>query len=85
VSAHGTRSAELCRGSCRDEDPVFKQSHQSYMIQLADCVAFSLLKREVPPTPLIKKYGIQHMFEKNIAGVCLRAASRKDPLGIVRK
>lgn len=36
------------------EDPVFKQSHQSYMIQLADCVAFSLLKREVPPTPLVR-------------------------------
>ena len=67
------------------EDPVFKQSHQSYMIQLADCVAFSLLKREVPPTPNIKKYGIHRMFEKNIAGVCLRAASRNDPLGIVRK
>jgi len=67
------------------EDPVFKESHQSYFIQLADCVAFSLLKREVPPTPLVRKYGIHRMFERSIGGVCLRAASPYDPLGIVRK
>lgn len=67
------------------EDPVFKESHQSYFIQLADCVAFSLLKREVVPTSSIKKYGIHRMFEKNIGGVCFRLAAPKDPLGIVRK
>ena len=67
------------------EDPVLKQSHQSYFIQLADCVAFSLLKREVSPTPLVKKYGIHRMFERHVAAVCLRPASPKDPLGIVRK
>lgn len=67
------------------EDPVFKKSHQSYFVQLADCVAFSLLKREVPPTPHVKKYGIQKMFEKSLSGVCFRKASQADPLGIVRK
>jgi hypothetical protein len=67
------------------EDPVFKPSHQSYFIQLADCVAFALLKREVRPTPLISKYGIDQMFERNVAPACLRRAARKDPLGIVRK
>lgn len=67
------------------EDPIFKQSHQSYFVQLADCVAFSLLKREVAPTPLIKKYGIHRMFERNMSGVCFRPASPKDALGIVRK
>lgn len=67
------------------EDPSFKQSHQSYFIQLADCVAFSLLKREVAPTSLIKKYGINKMFDKELSGVCFRQASPKDPLGIVRK
>lgn len=67
------------------EDPVFKESHQSYFIQLADCVAFALLKREVPPTPLIKKYGIHRMFEKNIAAVCFHQAAPKDSLGIVRR
>ena len=67
------------------EDPVFKQSHESYFIQLADCVAFSLLTREVPPTPLVRKYEIHRMFERSIGAVCLRAASPQDPFGIVRK
>jgi len=67
------------------EDPVFKQSHQSYFIQLADAVAFALLKREVEPTPRVKRYGIDRMFDVAVAGVCFKAASPKDPLGIVRK
>ena len=66
------------------EDPVFKPSDRSYFIQLADCVAFSLLKREVPSTPNIKKYGIDKMFDETIASVCYRKASPRDPLGIVR-
>lgn len=66
------------------EDPSFKQSHASYFIQLADCVAYSLLKREVPPTPNIAKYGVDQMFEKILGDVCVREACRKDPLGIVR-
>jgi hypothetical protein len=66
------------------EDPVFRKSHQSYLIQLADCVAYALLKREVPPTPKIRAYGVHEMFERNLAGVCFKKAS-SDPLGIVRK
>lgn len=67
------------------EDPVFRESHRSYLVQLADCVAFALLKRESPPTPNVKRYSIHKMFDKCLSGVCLRTASRKDPLGIVRK
>lgn len=67
------------------EDPIFKQSHKSYFIQLADAVAYALLKREVPPTPHVKRYGIHDLFEKHLAGVCLKKASAADPLGIVRK
>jgi hypothetical protein len=67
------------------EDPVFKKSHQSYFVQLADCVAFALLKREVPPTAHINKYGIHKMFDRCLSGVCLRKASISDPLGVVRK
>ncbi len=67
------------------EDPVFRNSSQSYMIQLADCVAFSLLKKESTPTPRIKKYGIEKMFESCLQGVCFKAASPSDPYGIVRK
>ena len=67
------------------EDPVFKDSHQSYFIQLADCVAFALLKREVPPTHHVRKYGIDRLFDKNVTGVCFKQASRDDPFGIVRR
>jgi hypothetical protein len=67
------------------EDPVFKKSHQSYFVQLADAVAFALLKREVAPTPHVKRYGIDKMFDRALTGVCFRPASAKDPLGIVRK
>lgn len=67
------------------EDPVFKSSHQSYFLQLADCVAFSLLKSEVLATPNVKRYAIHRMFSNQLSGVCLRSASRSDPLGIVRK
>jgi hypothetical protein len=67
------------------EDPVFKKSHQSYFIQLADAVAYALLKREVAPTPHVKRYGIDKMFEKSLSGVCYKWASPADPLGIVRK
>jgi hypothetical protein len=66
------------------EDPVFKQSDRSYFIQLADCVAFALLKREVPPTPRVLKYGINEMFDEVLSSVCFKPASPGDPLGIVR-
>ena len=66
------------------EDPVFKKSHQSYFLQLADCVAFALLKREVPPTPNVLRYNLHQMFEAALKGVCFLPASRSDPLGIVR-
>jgi hypothetical protein len=66
------------------EDPIFKPSHQSFLIQLADCAAYALLKRETLPTPLVKKYGLDEMFEDALAPVCFRAASPRDALGIVR-
>ena len=66
------------------EDPFFKNSHASYFIQLADCVAFSLLKREATPTPHVKKYHLNKMFEDALASACFREASPRDPLGIVR-
>ncbi|MGO8901969.1 MAG: DUF3800 domain-containing protein [Isosphaeraceae bacterium] len=66
------------------EDPFFKASHRSNFLQLADCVAFALLKREVPPTPNIEKYGINKMFEEVIGNLCYKKASPRDPYGIVR-
>lgn len=67
------------------EDPIFLESHKSLFIQLADCAAFALLKREVPPTETIKKYKIDRFFDECLAGVCYKAACKSDPLGIVRK
>ena len=67
------------------EDPVFRNSERSYFIQLADAVAYSLLKREVPPTPVIAHYGIDRMFDDKLSKICFTKASIHDPLGIVRK
>jgi len=66
------------------EDPVFRASHDSPFLQLADCVAFSLLKQEVTPTPRIKKYRIHQMFNI-LEPVCVLSASTRDPQGIVRR
>ncbi|HWG43219.1 MAG TPA: DUF3800 domain-containing protein [Gemmataceae bacterium] len=67
------------------EDPVFKKSHRSYLVQLADCVAYALLKRETEPTARIRKYGIHQMFDAALRGICYTKTSGKDPLGIVRR
>jgi hypothetical protein len=67
------------------EDPIFRESHRSYFVQLADAVAYALLKREVPPTPHIAKYGIDKMFETVLGNICYKKASPRDPLGIVRQ
>lgn len=65
------------------EDPVFKSSGRSYFLQLVDCIAFALLKQEVPATPDIKKYGIDKMFSV-LEPVLYRQASPRDFQGIVR-
>lgn len=65
------------------EDPLFKASHNSYFLQLADTVAFSLLKREVAPTPRVTKYGLDKMFDVLKPVLCLKA-SASDPFGVVR-
>jgi len=67
------------------EDPIFLKSHESLFIQLADCAAFALLKREVPPTETVKKYKINEFFDECLSGICYKPACQFDPLGIVRK
>ncbi len=67
------------------EDALFRDSAHSYFIQLVDCVAFALLKRETLPTPQAKKYNLQKAFDTHLSGLCIKKASRADPLGIVRK
>jgi Protein of unknown function (DUF3800) len=64
------------------EDPVFKPSEQSYFIQLADFVAYALLRRE-HPIPSRSKYGLHQAFDV-LAPVLVTAASTTDPEGIIR-
>jgi Protein of unknown function (DUF3800) len=67
------------------EDPIFRQSHQSFFIQLADCAAFALLKRESPlVSKAASKYGLPDFFEECLSKVCFRPASPGDKLGVVR-
>ncbi len=67
------------------EDPVFRNSAESYFLQFVDFVAFALLKSEVPPTPLVKRYGLATAYER-LGPVLATEASSNDPrrLGIVR-
>lgn len=67
------------------EDTLFRESAHSYLTQMADCAAFALLKREVDPTPVIKRYNIHKAWDAHLAGVSFQHASRRDPDGIVRK
>jgi hypothetical protein len=65
------------------EDPVFRDSRDSYFLQLIDFVAFALLKREVPPSPFVLKWGYHTLFDRLRPVLCV-AASPADPCGIVR-
>jgi len=67
------------------EDPVFRNSAQSYFLQLVDFVAFALLKSEVTPTPLVTKYGLHEAYDR-LEPVCVKVATGRDPrkLGIIR-
>lgn len=64
------------------EDAVFKRSDRSYFIQMADFVAYSLLRRE---KRLDSKdaYGYHECFEL-LGGVVAREASLRDPMGVIR-
>jgi Protein of unknown function (DUF3800) len=66
------------------EEPIFKKSHQSFLIQLADCVAFALLKKETPIASKSAKRGVPALFEEYLSGVCFKQASPGNKLGIVR-
>jgi hypothetical protein len=67
------------------EDPIFSPSVRSYFLQLADFVAYALLKSESPRTPLVTRGRLDEAFER-LEPVLVKVASGKDPrrLGIVR-
>lgn len=64
------------------EDPVFKPSDRSYFIQMADFVAYALLRREAR-LPSKDKYGYHEMFDL-LTDVVAREASIHDPMGVIR-
>jgi hypothetical protein len=64
------------------EDPVFKDSEQSYFVQLADFAAYALLRRE-RPLPSKSQYGLDRAFVE-LAPILVRDANRRDPEGIIR-
>ena len=64
------------------EDPILRESHQSYFVQAADLCAF-LLKQSLEPSGFMKKHGGSAYFNR-LEPILCKAASRSDPLGIVR-
>lgn len=64
------------------EDPFFKDSQKSYLIQLADFCAYSLLRREKPIASKTK-YGLDKAFNL-LKPILVTEASTKDPEGIIR-
>ena len=61
------------------EDPILRDSRESYFIQAADCAAF-LLKQSIEPSPYVKKHGGKSYFDLLDPVLCKRA-SDKDPTG----
>ncbi len=66
------------------EQPILRDSRESYFLQAADCAAF-LLKQSIEPSSFMKKHGGNAYFNR-LSPVLCRKASEKDPkgLGIVR-
>lgn len=66
------------------EDIVFRQSHRSDFIQMADLCAYALFRNEYP-LPSKTKYGLDKAFEI-LHPICNKKAYARDPkrLGIIR-
>jgi uncharacterized protein DUF3800 len=64
------------------EDPVFKDSAQSYFLQLVDFCAYALLRRE-NPVESKTKYGLDTAFN-NLGPILWLPTTEDDPEGILR-
>jgi hypothetical protein len=64
------------------EDPVFRDSAASLLIQAADLAAY-LLYQSLAPNQYIRSKGGHHYFQR-LSPVLCRKASPSDPDGIVR-
>jgi hypothetical protein len=63
------------------DDPAPRNSKHSYIVQLADMVAFALARRDFP-RPKLKPYGFEKFFDI-LDPVLLKSANPSDPHGIV--
>lgn len=61
------------------EDPILRDSRESYFIQAADCAAF-LLKQNAEPSTYMKRHGGKYYLGRLDPVLCKRA-SDKDPMG----
>lgn len=64
------------------EDPNLRVSHDSFLIQAADTIAYFLHQREKPCT-YVRKSGAYKYFDRLDPVLC-KVASRADTLGVVR-
>ncbi len=64
------------------EDPVFLRSDRSYFVQLADCCAYALLRRECQ-LPAKNAYNL-HLAFNILDPILVRKAFKADPHGIIR-
>ena len=64
------------------EYPSFRDSAESYFVQVADLIAF-LLYQEIAPSAYMHKAGGQSYFRR-LAPLLLAQASNRDLRGIVR-
>jgi len=65
------------------EGVYFQKSARSHFIQLVDCIAYALLKKQTPPSRQIKKYGVDKAFDKCIRKACVTPGLHAYPDGIM--
>ncbi|MCC5916514.1 MAG: DUF3800 domain-containing protein [Cryomorphaceae bacterium] len=65
------------------EDTFFRSSQDSYFLQSVDVICHLLYRKEYPKGSL-RKYGLEHQFDK-LNPILFKKASKNDPHGIVRK
>ena len=80
--AHGVAVCEDRPIKVIVEDPILRDSRESYLIQVADCAAF-LLKQSLDPSSFMRQHGGNAYFKRLDAVLCKHACN-KHPLGIVR-
>lgn len=64
------------------EDPIIRDSYQSWFIQIADLISHALYRKLLPKGSL-KRFNADRLFDL-ADPILLKAASKRDPQGIVR-